>query len=1492
MSNNYFLPDAHKRVQYCLYVLLLLATFSAFAQPTLVKDIATGSVPLTGQDSFKPESLVSINGIVYFSAFSPASGRELWRTDGSAVGTLLLKDIIFGAAGSEPANLAVVNNTLYFSASDGKSGRELWKSDGTAAGTVRLKDILPGSGSSAPTHLVGAGNTLYFVADDGVSGTELWKSDGTAAGTVRVKDVFAGSGSSSPHSLINLNGTLFFGANDGVSGKELWKSNGTATGTVRVRDINPGPSDGFVQDPYNSSEPKVLNGVLYFVGNDGVTGSDIWKSNGTEAGTVLAVDVEDAPRNLASANGTLYFSGFRSLGEDWWGDYELWKSDGTQTGTIMVKDIESGFSTYIERFESSDPSGMINVNGTVFFAASSGYEGRELWKTDGTEAGTVLVKDLLPETVWVRHPYRPWFGWEEPGNSNPTNFINVNGTLFCTSESGLWKSDGTEAGTVLLKPLSEITSMINVNGTVFLAGRDGENGSELWKSNGTATGTLLVKGKPASLPANAFPRDGLNISGTLYFAANSGLWKSNGTAATTTLVKQIGGGIWGLTNLNGKIYFTGNDGSHGAELWKSDGTSAGTVMVKDIYSGFEGSSPSSLTAMNGLLYFSATDSSGTELWKSDGTSAGTVMIKDIYPDGDYVTEYNEEYQEYMEVFKPYHSSPQWLTAINGTLYFTATTGETGHELWKSNGTAAGTMLVKDIYPGADSNSPFGSGSSYLTSLNGALYFISNDGSGTSLWKSTGTTASTVKVKQSAGGGILIMNNSLYFCSTRGELWKSNGTAAGTILVKAIEQGYNGNVLRAANGIIYFVMGHPTYGQELWRSDGTAAGTHLVKDLQPGNGGSDFSETAALGSDLYFAAGPAGNLGLWKTNGTSAGTLKVSSMQVYGLVTMNGELYFSGNDGLTGHELWKYNPSTCIPPATSTALQGSTVCLNSSRTVTVKAAQSGVRYQLYHAGVAVGTPKVGSGSDLVFTIGAASLFAGSYVFTVKAEGCQVVTLSQTATVTVTSPPAAPLANGVTINSGQRATLTASGAPVGATYRWYAAATGGTPLATTATYTTPALSTTTTYYVALYQLPCGESPRRAVTVTVNGGTVAKTFRVNAGGSAFSTIDARNFAADVYFSGGVVTTPTNLAIAGTADDFLYQTGRHGTAFTYNFPTGSGSYDVILHFAETYYGNTAPGGIGSRKFHVDAEGVRRLTDYDVFAKAGGALRARQETFRVNVGDGTLTVAFLKGSADNPAVKAIEILPAGSALAINSGGSNFRTAAGKAFSADVYYADGAPTTAVTGDVLNTTDDALYHTGRSGSAFSYGLPSGNGTFDVTLHFAETYYGKQVAGGVGSRKFNVYLEGVKQLSDYDIFAKAGGAMRAVKETRRVTVSDGVLNLYFAKGLAGNAYVSAVEVVPVAVAARESAEAEAGSAEWQVQLYPNPALDVLTVRLSFPVEAVQGTVVADAAGAALLVNAHRATAEGNLQMRVSALKSGLYLLHLDTDRGRRVVKFIKQ
>jgi N-acetylneuraminic acid mutarotase len=164
---------------------------------------------------------------------------------------------------------------------------------------------------------------------------------------------------------------------------------------------------------------------------------------------------------------------------------------------------------------------------------------------------------------------------------------------------------------------------------------------------------------------------------------------------------------------------------------------------------------------------------------------------------------------------------------------------------------------------------------------------------------------------------------------------------------------------------------------------------------------------------------------------------------------------------------------------------------------------------------------------------------------------------------------------------------------------------------------------------------------VTVTVNGSSSGGTaVRVNAGGSAFLASGSRQFGADAHFSGGTVYANT-AAIDNTTDDALYQTERFGN-FAYNLPLTSGNYMVTLHFAEIYFGASGggPGGVGSRKFHVDVEGVRRFTDYDIVARAGGAQKALQETFAVTVSDGTLNIAFATGSADSPKVSAIEVVP------------------------------------------------------------------------------------------------------------------------------------------------------------------------------------------------------------------------------------------------------------
>ncbi|MCE9562990.1 MAG: hyalin [Planctomycetes bacterium] len=472
---------------------------------------ASGSNP--GGSSLSLET--NIGGLLFFGATDGTHGRELWKSDGTAANTVLVKDINPGAGDSNPSRLTNVNGTLFFRADDGVNGPKLWKSDGTAAGTGFVQNL-------DPSYLTNVNGTLYFRANDGAYGYELWKSDGTAAGTVMVKDINPGSTSSSPQYLTNVNGTLFFRANDGTNGSELWKSDGTAAGTVLVKDIRSGASGSSAQNLTN------VNGTLFFRANDGMHGYELWKSNGTSAGTVLVKDITPGatgylgygPDQLTNVNGTLFFET-----DDGIIDTSLWKSDGTEAGTVLVKDIAS--------------TQLVAVGNTLFF---NGDVANQLWKSDGTLVGTVPVKTIGPAI----------------GDPGPQSLTNVNGTLFFRANNGvtggeLWQSNGTAAGTVLVKDInpgassSDPNFFFNANGTLFLSANDGTHGNELWStaSGGTTTSAIsaiggadgsvrIVDANTGSVLATAHPLDtgGVPYTGLVQVA----LGDFNGDAVPDLLV--------------------------------------------------------------------------------------------------------------------------------------------------------------------------------------------------------------------------------------------------------------------------------------------------------------------------------------------------------------------------------------------------------------------------------------------------------------------------------------------------------------------------------------------------------------------------------------------------------------------------------------------------------------------------------------------------------------------------------------------------------------------------------------------------------------------------------------------------------------------------------------------------------------------------------------------------------------------------------------------
>lgn len=640
-----------------------------------------------------------------------------------------MKTIISAANGSSIENLTDVNGTLFFSTVllNGLHDTDLWKSDGTADGTVPVTSICSGPCQSKMSSFTSVNGTLFFSAYE-----SLWKSDGTEVGTVKI------ASNLSPADLTNVNGTLLFSATSAENGREPWKSDGTAAGTAIITDICPGACSSLqppltssgdfhrtapilfsgtsFQGSFGSSAPvpplfTIANGKAFFPATDADHGLEPWTTDLTSPGTSMlqntAVNTSSLITSVADLNGTALFSAydgtsralrkigvnvegstivknidsasqFQSIagatdalffsGHDAATGYELWKTDGTEAGTTIVKDINLGAA-------SSYPSSVTSGNNKLFFAADDGVHGSELWTSDGTVGGTVLVKDIAPGA----------------NGSKPRSLINANGTLFLIVESAtaaaLWKSDGTEAGTVALKSFSAPlgssclggrpvvscwtaftpTSLVNVNGTLFFPAPNGLN-TELWKSDGTPEGTLPVSPGAAGLS----PSNLTGVNGTLFYSATDGangfaLWKSDGTVAGTVALKTFTPGVpdptspagirsllqWRpsyLVNVNGTLFFSVSN-----QLWKSDGTAEGTLKVKDV-------TADALTNVKGTLYFAGKDDNGTELWKSDGTSDGTIMVADINPGAE-------------------GSWPVPLALSRGKLLFTANDGVHGTELW-------------------------------------------------------------------------------------------------------------------------------------------------------------------------------------------------------------------------------------------------------------------------------------------------------------------------------------------------------------------------------------------------------------------------------------------------------------------------------------------------------------------------------------------------------------------------------------------------------------------------------------------------------------------------------------------------------------------------------------------------------------------------------------------------------------------------------------------
>lgn len=810
----------------------------------------------TNMSNSNAVTFTKFNGDVYFAEHDPVHGKELWKTDGTAAATVLLKDIRPGSASSSPNNLMVVDGVLYFTATTTTAGEELWKTDGTAGGTVMVKDIQPGSTGSLPRMLTTTNNILFFTAASGAGQRELWKSDGTADGTLQLNTVDDAVNAISIYNLTAVGTDIFFSASAPDFGDELWKTDGTPEGTVMVKDISPGTAN---------SSPRYLtgfNGALYFRAMTADEGLELWKSDGTAAGTVLVKDIyaglgSGSPRDLTVMDDAFYFA----ARDDIYGE-ELWKSDGTETGTVLVKDIYTGMGPSLPNH--SSPQLLRAVGSTLFLFALDGSNGRRLWKSDGTETGTTMIaNDFGAGTGSINPSY-------VKASDSHFYFTNSNSASFVQ-----WRVDSNGSaidlfGTIGVNGASSGLTPIG-NELFFRASENPGDNLALWVTDATPGGTVELRN-----PQPRVETDGVWVNGEYYFAHYSELhgmelWASDGTPGGTRMVKDINTGTGSSTPTNylavgNRLFFSAFTDDTGHELWQTDGTTAGTGIVKDIHAGTNGSNPAPLATDGNTLYFSAqTVDEGVELWKSDGTEAGTVLVKDL-------------------VAGATSGQPANGVTLDGQLYFS-----TGSGLWVSDGTEAGTSLVTNL-----------SRIVTITTHQDTLYLLGNK---RDLWKSDGTAAGTVKVADVTS---TMMRDPEFFSSdetlffmvwSTGDpfgLWTTDGTTAGTIHLAELPPLDQQEFAILGNNL-YFAAESDTAGLEAWKTDGTITGTELLKDIAAGAVGSSPETFVVAGDTLFFTAtNESDSTEIWQSDGTTTGTAIVSLAP--GTETVGPLLRAAGGDG--------------------------------------------------------------------------------------------------------------------------------------------------------------------------------------------------------------------------------------------------------------------------------------------------------------------------------------------------------------------------------------------------------------------------------------------------------------------------------------------------------------------------------------------------------------------------------------------------------------------
>ncbi|MEM9826110.1 MAG: hypothetical protein AAF958_05950, partial [Planctomycetota bacterium] len=827
--------------------------------------------------SSDPESLVELDGALYFIANDGTSGSELFTADPSGSGAQLVIDLFPGDSGSGIRDLTVVGDKLFFVATDDGGEEDLWTSDGSASGTVKVLDAdteevfgIESLTASGPAN----DRVLFFTAYDDTNGYELWSSDGTVDGTTLVRDINEGDelGAPPPQSLTDVNGTLFFAAYDnGYYNSELWKSDGTVEGTVLVRDLNGDSEYGSLPQEFG-----VANNLLFFQAEIG-DGFELFVSDGTFDGTKQVADLNP-------------------------GDDGSYPTDFTEFNgaTIFIAEINDGAGTRLFSTDGDtitplpDPSGAVarlNPNElTVFddrlFFTASGAAGpgpvasvapeltsQNSFYTGGDYAG-VTTLNFDEDRGFMRiddadNRYYDLPGIPNDGSCSSNSDYQIGGACVTLERVDLFDLliRDADAGDVPTPQwewtISDPEGLTGVTFSGFATGHqfDGVDEGlvfELFVNGDTTTPSAVQTISGSVLNNFSGSRDSGNINLTLPDAGgitDVRVRMSFGTGDTPN--DSLPSDNNDIVIVNATLRATGaSSGLAGRELHVYDGTDV--EMLVDLVPGGS-AEPSELTPISETqMLFSAIDpinGVGRELYVTDGTAIGTELLADLRPGVD-------------EANIPLSSNPTDLTLVGSQVFFAASGANGDRELYASDGSVSGTGLAANVNDSTADSDP-----QQFVVIGTDTYFVADDGvNGQAIYRATegGTgvtqvldvTAESVDRIQglvvSPAGDLVFAHNLLGVFT-----WNP---ATDTLLQLTAQvplshtPGDDGTAEYFAfvGDRIFFSAPTSDAGIELWSSDGTVINTAAITDINPVALNSSPTELTTFGNRLAFAAtGPTG-----------------------------------------------------------------------------------------------------------------------------------------------------------------------------------------------------------------------------------------------------------------------------------------------------------------------------------------------------------------------------------------------------------------------------------------------------------------------------------------------------------------------------------------------------------------------------------------------------------------------------------------------------------